>query len=75
MSDLSEKTLSVAVHYLGPAAKVFLDRQTRAHMQGLAFETLEKKHLPELSKWVVISASLVIDKAKAAELGDKIGRL
>jgi hypothetical protein len=75
MSDLSDEVLSAAINYLGPAAKVFLGRQTRAHMQGLVFEALEKKHLPELSKWVVISASLIIDKAKAVELGDKIAKL
>jgi hypothetical protein len=41
-------------------------------MNGLAFNTLEKKHLPELVKWVTTSAALLINPAKAKELADKI---
>jgi hypothetical protein len=75
MSDLSEKATKLAANYLGPAARVFLERQTRSHMDGLTFETLEKKHLADLSKWILISASLIIEKEKAKELADKIGKL
>jgi hypothetical protein len=72
MSDLSDKVTAISAAYLGPAAKIFLERQTRAHMEGLSFTNLERKHLSDLSKWVLISASLVIDKPKAKELSDKI---
>jgi hypothetical protein len=75
MSDLSEKVLAMSIIYLGPAAKKFLQRQTTTHMNGLDFDALERKHLPDLSKWVLISASLLIDQAKAKELADKIGKL
>jgi hypothetical protein len=75
MSDLSEKIISLSVPYLGPAAKVFLERQTKSHMDGLLFDTLELKHLGELSKWVNISASLILDEGKAKELSDKIGSI
>jgi hypothetical protein len=75
MSDISDKVVSLSVNYLGPASKVFMARQTQAHMNGLAFEALERNHLLELSKWVLISASLVVDKEKAKELADKIVKL
>jgi len=75
MSEISEKVLQISTQYLGPAAKVLLERQTTAHMKGLKFDDLQKFHLAELSNWVKISASLVIDKAKAEELAKKIASL
>ena len=75
MSDLSEKILKMTANYIGPAAPRFLERQTTSHMNGLNFADIEKKHLPELSKWVNISAGLVIDKTKAAELANKIAAI
>jgi len=72
MSVLSEKINAVAVNYLGPAAGVFMERQTRFHLNGLKFEDVEKQHLTDLAKWVQVSAALVIDKQKAKELSDKI---
>jgi hypothetical protein len=71
MTELSEKVLKLTASYIGPAAQRFLERQTTSHMNGLAFNALEKQHLPELSKWVNTSAGLVIDKAKAQELPTK----
>ncbi|XHH08017.1 MAG: hypothetical protein ACFCUE_10625 [Candidatus Bathyarchaeia archaeon] len=72
MTELSEKVLKLASSYIGPVAQRFLERQTTSHMNGLQFNTIEKRHLPELSKWVNISAGLLIDKAKAQELANKI---
>jgi hypothetical protein len=74
-NSLSEQVTAIAVGYLGPAARIFLERQTKSHMNGLAFASLEKKHLPELQKWVMISAALLIDKAKAKELSERISAL
>jgi hypothetical protein len=37
-------------------------------MNGLDLNNLERAHLPELAKWVQISAGLLIEKPKAAEL-------
>jgi hypothetical protein len=72
MNELSDRVSKLSMVYLGPAAPVFLERQTRFHMNGLAFSALQKEHLPELAHWVLISASLLIDKGKAKELSDKI---
>jgi hypothetical protein len=75
MSLISDKVLSMSIGYLGPAAKIFLSRQTKMHMNGLEFTAVEKNHIPELAKWVRISACLVIDKDKANELAVKISQL
>jgi hypothetical protein len=72
LTELSEKVLKLTTNYIGPAAQRFLERQTTSHMNGLQFNALEKQHLPDLAKWVNISAGLVIDKGKAQELANKI---
>lgn len=72
MSVLSEKVLKETTVYLGPASKMFLERQTKGHMNGLTFDQLEPKHLVELGKWIEISAGLLIPKEKAKELADRI---
>jgi len=72
MSAVSEAVLKETTGYLGPASKQFLERQTKRHMNDLPFEDLELKHLPELAKWIKISAGLIIDKKKADELSEKI---
>ncbi len=75
MSQLAQQVLQVSVQYLGPAAERFLERQTRAHLNGLAFADLQKSHIPELTTWVRTSASLIIDPKKANELADRIARM
>ncbi len=75
MTELSDKVLKLTTTYIGPASQKFLERQTISHMNSLAFNALEKQHLPELAKWVNTSASLLINQAKAKELADKIAAL
>lgn len=75
MSQLSEKVLTTSVLYLGPAARMFLERQTKYHLNGLAFDDLQLTHLPELARWVNISAGLIIDKVRAKELSEKIAKM
>lgn len=75
MSIMSKKVLAVTIDYIGPSAEAFLQRQTTRHMNGLEFDNLEKQHLPELAKWVRVSAGLLIDKGRAVELSEKILKL
>jgi hypothetical protein len=75
MTELSDKVLKLTSVYIGPASQKFLERQTISHMNGLAFNALERKHLPELVKWVNTSAALLINPAKAKELADKISAI
>ena len=72
MSILSEKVLKEATFYLGPAAKTFLERQTKYHLDSLHFDDLKKEHLNDLCHWINISGGLVIGKDKAAELAEKV---
>jgi len=67
MSELSDEVVKICTTYLGPATETFLQRQTKAHMNGLVLQDLKKEHLPELLRWIGISASLII-KDKAATL-------
>lgn len=75
MINLSEEIVKLSTNYLGPAAKTFLERQTKVHMGGINFSDITKDKIPELSKWVNISAALLIDKEKANELSNKIATL
>ena len=75
LSVCSEEAIKVTQRYLGPAAKTFLERQTRSHMNGLDLNNLEKAHLPELAKWVETSAGLLIDKPKAKELAEHLAKI
>jgi hypothetical protein len=75
MSILSKRVLAVTVDYIGPSAEAFLVRQTTHHLNGISFDDIDKQHLPELAKWVKVSAGLLIDKGRASELSDKILKL
>ncbi len=75
MSDISEKVLAITVQVMGPASRRFLERQTKFHLDGLEFDDLTKDHIPELSKWVGISAQLIVDDKKAAMLAETIKKL
>lgn len=72
MSDVSEKVLEITIQVLGPASRRFLERQTKFHLNGLEFDNLSREHIPELSKWVGISAQLVVDEKKAKMLAEMI---
>jgi hypothetical protein len=72
MNILAEKVLKVTVEFIGPASLRFLERQTVTHLNNLAFAALERKHIPDLLKWIKISGGLLIGEAKAAELCKKI---
>lgn len=75
MSDISEKVLAITVQVMGPASRRFLERQTKFHLDGLEFDDLTKDHIPELAKWVGISAQLIVDDKKAAMLAETIKKL
>jgi len=75
MSILSEKVLKEATFYLGPAAKTFLERQTKYHLDNLKFDDLKSEHLSDLCHWINISGGLIIGKEKSAELAEKVGKI
>jgi len=75
MTETAQKVLEISVKYLGPAAEKFLDRQTKGHMDDLAFELIEPFHLEKLSFWIGVSAKLMLDKDKASEFAKKVAQV
>lgn len=71
MSQLSDTVLKTATVFLGPAANVLLERQTKGHMNGLAFVDIKPEHLPDFLYWLNVSASLII-KEKSQLLISKL---
>lgn len=72
MTTTSDTVLAIATEYLGPAAITLLERQTKFHMNGLAFRDLDPSHCADLSKWVGIASAMFIEQDQAQELADKI---
>jgi hypothetical protein len=72
VSQYSEEAIKVTKKYLGPAARSFLERQTRSHMNGLDLNDLDRSQIADLARWVETSAGLLIDKAKAKELASAL---
>ena len=75
MTTTSENILAVATEYLGPAAITLLERQTRFHMNGLAFQDIGAAQCEELAKWVGIASAMFIEQDQAAELAEKIRKM
>jgi hypothetical protein len=70
MNDISDKIIKISVQYLGPAAVVLLERQTKFHMDGLEFKDIKQEHLPKLFYWVKVSSALVIKEKSEALVSD-----
>ena len=66
-----EKISALCKPYLGPATEQFLARQCRSHLKIEALD-VKVSELGDLAKWVEISAALIMDNDKAAELAKKI---
>jgi hypothetical protein len=60
MSAQADKVLRITTKYLGPASRVFLERQTKYHMGGLALADVRPEHLPRLIYWVKVGSELII---------------
>jgi hypothetical protein len=74
MSALYDKVMAISKPYLGPATESFLARQCKGHL-NIEVSQLSAAHLKDLAKWVEVSGALVMDAAKAADLGKKIAAL
>ena len=74
MSLLSDKVLAAGRPYLGPATENFFTRQCKAHLKTELVD-LTQPQLKELAKWVEVGAGLIMDRAKAAEVANKIASL
>jgi hypothetical protein len=67
---LYDDIVAIAKPYLGIATDAFLKRQLK-HINKTP-ESLDRSSLPELAKWVEISAKMLMGEAKAKTLKEKI---
>ena len=73
--SVEQQCLTVLTQQMGPAAKGFLDRQCKSHLNKEP-SALQKSDLDELAKWCQIGTKLVLgdgiaDKVKAGLLALK----
>lgn len=65
--NLGERLVKASVPYLGPAARVFLQTQVRAHLPGVTLDNLDRANLPALLRGVR-SAGVRVVGARAEDL-------
>ncbi len=73
--SVEQQCLNVLTQQMGPAAKGFLDRQCKSHLNKEP-AALQKSDIDELAKWCQIGTKLVLgdqiaDKVKAGLLALK----
>jgi hypothetical protein len=73
MSDVTNKVLALSKPYLGPAAESFIAKQCKAIKVEPA--NLSAANLKDLSSWIYLAGSSVMDRAKALELSQKVAAL
>jgi hypothetical protein len=74
MSEVSDKVIEISKAYLGPATESFLSRQCKEHLK-VELENLTAANLKDLAKWVGVGAALIMDRAKATQLAEKISSI
>jgi hypothetical protein len=65
--SVEQQCLGVLTKQMGPAAKGFLDRQCKSHLNKQP-SALQKSDLDELAKWCQIGTQLVL----GAPVGEKV---
>lgn len=73
-NELVTRVVAVAEGYLGPSAERFVLRQITVHLNATSAD-FNSSQIPELAHWIELSGSLLIDKAKAQELANKVRAL
>ena len=64
---LEQECLAILSKHMGPAAKIFLDRQCRHHLKKEAAK-LEKSDLAELAKWCFIGTQTTLGLVTAESI-------
>lgn len=69
--SLYEEVVDLARNYMGPAAKKFVDRQIKAHLEIEGAE-LTYADIDELAEWCYTSSKLLMNDYKAREFSHAI---
>ena len=71
---LYDDVIDLAKVYLGPAARKFVDRQIKGHLD-MDGSQLVHEDLEELAKWCYTSSKMLMNDVKAREFSDKVKSL
>ncbi len=71
MNRLYEELLIISERYLSKDAHKFLDRQINTHLRKQPRDIVPEDRA-ELAKWCMVSAALLVGKAKAQHLANEI---
>ena len=69
-----ERVVAVGKPYLGPAAESFITRQCKNHLK-VEPSGLTVGHIPVLANWMELGGALIMNPAKAAEMGKKVAAI
>ncbi len=73
-NELAETVVEIAEHYLGFAAREYLDRQCRLHLEK-QLNDIRREDLDDLAMWVENTAPLIMDREDGHQLAEEIFRL
>ena len=71
---LYDDVIDLAKVYLGPAARKFVDRQIKGHLD-MDGSQLVHEDLEELAKWCYTSSKILMNDMKAREFSDRVKAL
>ncbi len=71
---LYDEVVDLARIYLGPAAKRFVDRQIKGHLE-IESDRLTLSDLDELATWCYTSSKILMNDMKAREFSDRVKAL
>ena len=74
MAPLYDEVVDLARIYLGPAAKRFVDRQIKGHLEIDSVQ-LKLSDLDELATWCYTSSKILMNDGKAREFSDRVKAL
>lgn len=65
-TNIGERLVGEATIYLGPAARVLVDKGTRVHLKMSGLEALRREHLPGLFAWIRTTVTPILRNKAAA---------
>ncbi|MBL4693817.1 hypothetical protein JKY72_00410 [Candidatus Gracilibacteria bacterium] len=71
MNELTKKVIAITIEDLGPAAERLVLRQIRSHLKKDPAD-LTVADLPELAKWIELSAGMLINVETGKAMADRV---
>ncbi len=70
-NELAAEVVAIAEHYVGFAARRYLERQCRIHLDK-SLDDIRREDLDDLALWVNNTAPLIMNKEDGQELAEDI---